>query len=342
MPHFIETRYCNPLIEEPWADPAVAGPDEHGFWWCYATDDEGEPPPVRRFKVARSNDLVTWETHPPGAERGAFPGPIANQGRHRACWAPDVRRLGPGDWRFYGSLKFDDHADEGPMGFGIIGARGSGPLGFAEPTVMARGPGFATIDPCFFRSSRTGQDYLFWGSGHGPILGQELRRDGLGFAPGSRAQVVLLPEAGERLWEGVHVLENPRTGDPVFLVSGSCTWNGPYRTVVFEGGRHPLDAARRLPGRAPLLTENTVWNRCGQVFTVTDAVGQHWIYYHAVRGASLIPGTQDMPRTGGGFGIPLRQLCLDRLLFDEAGLPYVEGDGPSWADQPGPVLRVSS
>ena len=55
---FVETTYCNPLIEEVWADPALAGPDQDGFYWSYATDDEHEPLPRRRFKVARSRDLV--------------------------------------------------------------------------------------------------------------------------------------------------------------------------------------------------------------------------------------------------------------------------------------------
>jgi beta-xylosidase len=96
-------RYRNPIIPGPWADPAIAGPDEAGWWWCYATDDEHEPPPARRFKVARSRDLLRWERHPPGAEEGAIAAPIPNATRFRACWAPDVRCLGPGEWRFYGS-----------------------------------------------------------------------------------------------------------------------------------------------------------------------------------------------------------------------------------------------
>src|SRR5688500_12362150 len=64
MAEHVETTYRNPVIEEVWADPALAGPDDDGWYWCYATDDEHEPPPARRFKVARSRDLVRWETHP--------------------------------------------------------------------------------------------------------------------------------------------------------------------------------------------------------------------------------------------------------------------------------------
>ena len=40
-----------------------------------------------------------------------------------------------------------------------------------------------------------------------------------------------------------------------------------------------------------------------------------------MRGEAVIPGTEDAPRTGGGQGIPLRQLCLDRLHYDAEGLP---------------------
>lgn len=344
MVEYVETTYSNPVIEEVWADPAVAGPDDEGWYWCYATDDEHEPLPARRFKVARSRDLVRWETHPPGTERGAIPGPIPNQGRYRACWAPDVRRLGPRDWVFYGSLKFDDHADLGPRGHGIFAARAAGPTGFADPAVLARGPGFTTIDPCFHRSAALGRSLLYWGSGGAPILGQELRADGMGFAPGSAPRAVLTPDPAnpdERLWEGVHVIERPGTGEPILLASGVDTWIGPYHVVAFEGGPHPLDPFRHPPpGRPPLLARNEVWNRCGQVFVLRDAVGQGWIFYHAVRGDAVIPGTE-VVEVGGGRrrGVPLRPMCMDRLLFDAVGLPYVEGGSPSSGPRAGPVVR---
>lgn len=339
---FRETSYANPLIEEPWADPALAGPDDDGWYWCYATDDEHEPPPARRFKVARSRDLVRWETHPPGTEAGAIAAPIPHAGRFRACWAPDVRRLGPREWVFYGSVKFDDHAEEGARGHGIIAARGAGPVGFADPVTLARGPGFTTIDPCFFHDRALDQGFLYWGSGGAPIMGQALRPDGLGFAPGSAPRAVLAPDAADpsaRLWEGVHAIEQPETGLPLLLVSGVCTWHGPYRVHVFEGGPHPLDPARRPAGGSVLLRENATWNRCGQVFVLRDAIGQHWMFYHAVRGAAVIPGTEDIPRTGGGWGIPLRQLCMDRLCFDADGMPFVEDGSPSVGLRAGPVVR---
>lgn len=291
--------------------------------------------------MARSRDLVNWETHPSGAEHGAIADPIANVGRYRAHWAPDVRRRGRGEWLFYGSLQFDDHCDNGPRGHGIVAARSSGPLGFAETVVLLRGPGFATIDPCFFRSRRLGRDYLYWGSGGAPILGRELRADGLGFAAGSTPQAILMPDPADpvrRLWEGVHVIERPGSDDLLFLVSGPCTWNGPYRTHVFLGGPDPLAPARPLPGRAALLAENAAWNRCGQVFVVADAIGQGWIVFHAVRGDAIIPGTEGIARTGGGRGIPLRQLCMERLFFDADGLPFVDGGSPSWTTRRGPVV----
>ncbi|WP_270934817.1 glycoside hydrolase family 43 protein [Falsiroseomonas oryzae] len=344
MARFVETTYANPLIEEPWADPAVAGPDDEGWYWCYATDDEHEPEPPRRFKVARSRDLVRWQTHPPGAEAGAIAAPIPNATRFRACWAPDVRRLGPRDWVFYGSLKFDDHAEAGEAGHGIFVARASTPTGFGDPVVLARGRAFTTIDPCFFRSSRSGGQVLYWGSGHGPIRGRELRADGMAFAPGSVPQDVLAPDPAnpdEHLWEGAHVIERPGDGAPLMLVSGVCTWSGPYRVHVFEGGSDPLDRFRRPAGGSLLLRENATWNRCGQVFVVQDAIGQHWIFYHAVRGEALIPGTEDVIGTGGRRGIPLRQLCLDPLQFGTDGMPFVEDGSPSAGLRPGPVVRVA-
>ncbi|MBX6374349.1 MAG: family 43 glycosylhydrolase [Acetobacteraceae bacterium] len=348
MAAYIETTYRNPVIEEVWADPALAGPDDEGWYWCYATDDEHEPPPARRFKVARSRDLVRWETDPPGTEAGAIPRPIPNQGRYRACWAPDVRRLGQRRWVLYGSLKFDDHAETGEAGHGIIAAHSAGPTGFADPVVLRRGPGFTAIDPCFFRSRALGKDFLYWGSGHAPILGQELRADAMGFAPGSAPRAVLAPGPADpeaHLWEGVHVIERPGddgAGGLIMLASGVCTWTGPYRVLAFLGGPHPLDPFRRLVGRAPVLRENATWNRCGQAFVMCDAIGQHWIFYHAVRGDAVIPGTEDVEITGASgrrHGVPLRQMCMDRLLFDAQGLPYVVGGSPSLGLRTGPVVR---
>ncbi len=343
MADYIETTYCNPVIEEVWADPAVAGPDEEGWHWCYATDDEHEPLPERRFKVARSRDLVRWETHPPGTEAGAIGSPIPNAMRYRAHWAPDVRRLGAGRWVFYGSLKFDDHAEEGDAGHGIFAAAGAAPRGFGTPVVLARGRGFTTIDPCFYADPRSGRSFLYWGSGHGPILGRELRPDGLGFAPGSATREVLRPDAARRdrnLWEGVHVIPQPGSGRPIMLASGVDTWNGPYRVHAFLGGDHPLDTFEPAGDGLPILRENAEWNRCGQVFVVQDAIGQHWMFYHAVRGDAVIPGTEEVVNTSGGRGIPLRQTCLDRLVFGPDGLPFVEGGSPSTGLRSGPVIRL--
>lgn len=111
---YVETTYRNPLVEEVWAGPALAGPDRDGFYRSYATDDEHEPLPRRLFKAARSRDLVHWELHPAGAQLGALLRPIPNCGRYRACWAPDVRRIRPGFRTLYASLKFDDHEDGAP------------------------------------------------------------------------------------------------------------------------------------------------------------------------------------------------------------------------------------
>lgn len=340
MARFVETTYANPLIAEPWADPALAGPDGDGWYWCYATDDEHEPLPARRFKVARSRDLVCWETHPPGAEAGAIRDPIPNAGRHRACWAPDIRRLGPRDWVLYGSLKFDDHAEGAGQGHGIFAAHATGPLGFDTPRVLARGRGFTTIDPCHLRDPVSGRSFLYWGSADAGILGRELQADGMGFAAGSAARQVLATDAADperRLWEGVHVIGQKGTDRTILLVSGVCTWKGPYRVHAFAGGAHPLDPVRQ-PGRL-LLRENAVWNRCGQVFVQRDAIGQDWLFYHAVRGDAVIPGTEGVVNTAGRPGIPLRQLCMDRLLFDAAGWPFVEGGSPSSGPRAGPVVR---
>ncbi|WP_237216177.1 glycoside hydrolase family 43 protein [Falsiroseomonas oryziterrae] len=326
-------RYRNPVIAEPWADPAIAGPDEEGWWWCYATDDEHEPPPPRRFKVARSRDLVTWQTHPPGAEAGAIAAPIRNATRFRACWAPDVRRLGT-RWLLYGSLKFDDHTEQ--AGHGIFVAESGGPTGFGAPRILERGPGFTTIDPGFHEDSRSGRRYLYWGSGGGPILARELAADGLGFAACSAPHAVLHPDPDDpvgRLWEGAHVIARPGDLRPVLLVSGADTWRGPYRVHAFLGD-DPLGA---FTGGVEVLRENAAWQLCGQCFALRDTAGQDWLAYHAMRGEAVIPGTEDV-WAHGRLGVSLRQMCLDRLVWGADGMPRVQGGSPSTDWQAGPEV----
>jgi hypothetical protein len=72
---------------------------------------------------------------------------------------------------------------------------------------------------------------------------------------------------------------------------------------------------------------------------VQDAIGQHWMFYHAVRGSAVIPGTEAVVNSSGGLGIPLRQTCLDRLVFGPDGLPVVKGGSPSSGLRTGPVIR---
>ncbi len=134
------------------------------------------------------------------------------------------------------------------------------------------------------------------------------------------------------------MIEHPETAEPILLASKVCTWVGPYRTFAFSGGPHPLEAFVPAPGGKPLLMENAVWNRCGQVFVLPDAIGQLWIFYHAVRGDEVIPGTERVEWMNRR-GIPLRQMCMERLLFDAAGFPYVEGGSPSSTPRTGPVVR---
>jgi arabinan endo-1,5-alpha-L-arabinosidase len=231
-------------------------------------------------------------------------------------------------------LQFDDH-DEA-AGHGIFVAAGTGPTGFGAPRILARGPGFGTIDLCFHEDPRSGRRFLYWGSGGGPILARELGADALGFAPGSVARAVLHPDPADpvaRLWEGAHVVARPGDGRPVLLVSGACTWNGPYRVWAFLGD----DPLGPFAGGVEVLREGAAWNRCGQGFVLRDAAGRHWLVYHAVRGDAVIPGTE-ATRLHGRRGVPLRETCLDPLVFGADGMPRVEGGVPSAGWRDGPVL----
>jgi hypothetical protein len=322
---YVETTYRNQLIEEVWADPALAGPDKHGFYWSNATDDEHEPLSRRSFKAPRSRDLVHWETHPAGARVGALPRPIPNYRRHRACWAPDVRRVGPDSWALYGSLEFDDHEDDGPEGHGIFVAQPGGTTGFADPVALKRGAGVTVSGPCFYRSTKLDQLPVL-GLGARPDLRpgarggrSDLRRGG---RAARRARAEPGGPRGPALGRGARD-RAPETAEPISSHPWCALGWDPSRPSRSRGDRiRSVPSLRRLEGGRPWLRTRT-----GPLRPGLRPAGRHRA---ALDVLPCRPGRRGHPghRAGSVDGPPRHRAAA-----------YVEGSSSSSRLRPGPVVR---
>ena len=80
-----------------------------------------------------------------------------------------------------------------------------------------------------------------------------------------------------------------------------------------------------------MLKPNQNWDCPGQNCIVTDALGSEWMVYHAVDSNDrYIKDTDKF----------MRKMCMDRVLYDAAGWPYIENYSPSSEPKAGPVISI--
>jgi arabinan endo-1,5-alpha-L-arabinosidase len=202
------------------------------------------------------------------------------------------------------------------------------------------GEGFVNIDPMAFDDPATGKQLLYWGSGFAPIKVQELAADRISFAAGT-SPVDLIPAvkdgaAGyEDLVEGAWV--TLRDGWYYMFYSGDncCGKNIHYALLVARsrsatGPFETLASATGAP-TSVILARNDGWIGPGHNSVVTDANGTDWVLYHAVDARR--------PRSKPADEVNTRRvMLLDRIVWRD-GWPRIEGNAPSSAPQPGPVVR---
>jgi len=175
-----------------------------------------------------------------------------------------------------------------------------------------------------FYIEEEGRKYLIWGSFRG-IYAIELAADGLSLMPGAEKRRV----AGTA-FEGTYI--HRRDGWYYMFASvGSCCEGvkSTYRLVVGRSralfgpyldrdGRDMMENGfTEVIGPSADFVGN---GHCSEI--ITDRAGDDWILYHAV----------DVRNPKG------RVLMLDRVRWDAAGWPYVEGGRPSSASDVAPLF----
>lgn len=303
--------FANPVIDTDFPDPAVLRAGD-GYYYAYATQTERDGRWIN-LQVARSRDLAHWE--PLG---DALPAKPAWASRTQDFWAPHVAEHG-GIYYLYYSAKPDEALAEGSKGLCLAVATASRPEG--PFTDMGRplqcGPGFVNIDPMSYDDPATGQRWLYWGSGFGPIKVRELAPDRRSFAPGS-AEIDLVhadPKTDYRkLVEGAWVVR--RKGWYYLFYSGdNCCGKDVHYAVMVARSRRATGPFELRPGT--LVARGDRWIGPGHNAVVEDPSGESWIVYHAVDSAQ--------PRTKPTDAVNTRRVMLiDRIAWED-GWPILMG-----------------
>ncbi len=324
--------YQNPVLDADFPDPSVLlAPD--GYYYAYATQTKRDGQ-ILNFQVARSRNLVEWE------HLGeALPNKPAWATSSQRFWAPDVSRHPDGRYLLYYSAQPNDAAAGLCLGVAVAHDP-AGPFVDSGQPLLAGGPGFENIDPMRFVDPATGQQLLFWGSGFGPLRVRELAPDGLSFAAGSEATVVVAPRPATDHAAYGHLIEGSwvRYRDSwyyLFYSGDNCCGPDARYAVLVARARQaigPYETLAQATGtEGTILTENARWLAPGHNCLVTDAAGQDWLLYHAIdRQQPIFDAINDEQ------GKSRRVMLLDKVTYDEQGWPRV--GTPSTQPQPAPVV----
>jgi arabinan endo-1,5-alpha-L-arabinosidase len=314
--------YHNPVLDTDFPDPSVLrAPD--GYYYAYGTQTK-RAGQILNFQVARSVDLVTWDYL--GEALPTKPSWAATTQRF---WAPDVSRHPDGRYLMYYSAQPNDLAAGICLGIAIADLP-AGPFIDSGQPLLAGGPGFENIDPMRFVDPADGRQWLFWGSGFGPLRVQELAADGLGFAENSVAQVIVeTRQTGDPALYG-HLIEGSwvhyRQGWYYLFYSGDncCGPDARYAVLVARARQAtgPYQTLAQATGTAgTILTENDRWQAPGHNSLITDASGQDWLLYHAIdRQQPTFDAINDEQ------GYSRRVMLLSKVNYTEDGWPVVESE----------------
>jgi len=324
--------YKNPVLDADFPDPSVLlAPD--GYYYAYGTQTK-RAGQVLNFQVARSRNLVEWEYL-----GEALPAKPAWAATSQRFWAPDVSRHPDGRYLLYYSAQPNDPAAGLCLGVAVA-EHPAGPFVDIGQPLLAGGPGFENIDPMRFVEPGTGRQLLFWGSGFGPLRVRELAANGLGFAPSSKAELVVTPRLADDATPYGHLIEgswvNYRAGWYYLFYSGDncCGPDARYAVLVARSRRAtgPYETLAQATSTAgTILTENTRWLAPGHNCLVTDAAGQDWLLYHAIdRQQPTFDAINDEQ------GHSRRVMLLDKVTYDAQGWPHI--GTPSVVPQPAPVV----
>lgn len=313
-------RYINPITVDDFPDPCVIQVEGSGYY-AYGTHDEFSPS-INNILIKHSWDLIEWSE-----SKGALLYPPTWAEHSNKFWCPHVVKV-ENKFRLYYATEPDSKD-----GMCLALALSDSPFDFVdcgEPISKLSGSTYQMIDPCFFIDPISNKHLLYYGSAHEPIRVVEVGSDGKSFLTNPTA--VLYPGEGtfHKLREGAFVTYNSTWKRYFLWVSGDNTWAENSYAVSAYWSSDPQGIFNEIPGDPIIIKHNKIFDSPGHNCIIQDALGDEWIFYHAVEiNNRYIDGTDRF----------LRKMCIDRIMYSSDGWPYILNGSPSYTEQSGPVLN---
>ena len=306
----VAKEYHNPVIRIAAPDPTAIRLAD-GTYYLYATED------IRNLPIFKSENMVDWEEVGTAFTDATRPDFVDNnpEGKHAALWAPDIQYIKGKYVLTYSLAEWGNHWIS-TIGYAVAD-KPEGPFTPKGKLFNSRDVNVEnSIDQFLYEED--GKYYVLWGSFFGIYIMELDVTDDVTITPKleTKRQIAGNAYEGINLWkrDGYYYL---------FGSIGSCCEGekSTYTTVVGRseslfGPYVDKSGGKMLENKHEVvLYKDSAFVGTGHnALLQLDDEGNTWMLYHAFELSNL--GAQ-------------RQVLLDRVLWDEAGWPYVENHQPS-------------
>ena len=306
----VAKEYHNPVIRIAAPDPTAIRLAD-GTYYLYATED------IRNLPIFKSENMVDWEEVGTAFTDATRPDFVDNnpEGKHAALWAPDIQYIKGKYVLTYSLAEWGNHWIS-TIGYAVAD-KPEGPFTPKGKLFNSRDVNVEnSIDQFLYEED--GKYYVLWGSFFGIYIMELDITDDVTITPKleTKRQIAGNAYEGINLWkrDGYYYLFGSigsccegEKSTYTTVVGRSESLFGPY---VDKSGGKMLENKHEVVLHKDSAFVGTGHNALLQL----DDEGNTWMLYHAFELSNL--GAQ-------------RQVLLDRVLWDEAGWPYVENHQPS-------------
>ena len=306
----VAKEYHNPVIRIAAPDPTAIRLAD-GTYYLYATED------IRNLPIFKSENMVDWEEVGTAFTDATRPDFVDNnpEGKHAALWAPDIQYIKGKYVLTYSLAEWGNHWIS-TIGYAVAD-KPEGPFTPKGKLFNSRDVNVEnSIDQFLYEED--GKYYVLWGSFFGIYIMELDVTDDVTITPKleTKRQIAGNAYEGINLWkrDGYYYLFGSigsccegEKSTYTTVVGRSESLFGPY---VDKSGGKMLENKHEVVLHKDSAFVGTGHNALLQL----DDEGNTWMLYHAFELSNL--GAQ-------------RQVLLDRVLWDEAGWPYVENYQPS-------------